>query len=45
MRSCVIGVQRMKEKSRLVVLHDTEHEELSSSLDGYRYRYRLHDVA
>jgi len=34
-------VQRMKTKSCLIVLHDTEHEEMSFCPVGYRYRYNL----
>ena len=30
---------RMKDKSRLVILHDTEHADLDAALNGYRYRY------
>ena len=35
---------RMKEKSRLVILHDTEHANLDSALNGYRYRYDLKTI-
>jgi len=35
---------RMKDKCRLVILHDTELGNLDSALDGYRYRYDLRTV-
>jgi len=35
---------RMKDKSRLVILHDTEREDLDSALNSYRYRYDLRSV-
>ena len=35
---------RMKGKSRLVILHDTERVNLDSALNGYRYRYDLRTV-
>jgi len=33
--------QLVKDKSRLVIMHDTEIEELNAVLDGYCYRYDL----
>jgi len=36
--------QRMKDKSRLVIMHDTEIEGLNTALDGYRYRYDLKSI-
>ena len=32
---------RMKDKSRLVIMHDTEHANLDAALNSYRYRYDL----
>jgi hypothetical protein len=35
---------RMKDKSRLVILHDTEQADLDAAMNGYRYRYDLRTV-
>ena len=42
--SRVETASRMKDKSRLVILHDTEHADLDAALNGYRYRHDLRSI-